>query len=103
MGERKFFFYADDRRIVGQDHEWVQDALAVIVAMLCRMGLLDNLEKTKAVVCTPRFIWVKWRRTAYKRWAMGEGATFRERKKTRVSCNECGVTVAASYLKTHMA
>ena len=32
---------------------------------------------------------------------MGEGATFRERKKTQVSCTKCGVTVATSYLKTY--
>ena len=38
----------------------------------------------------------------YKRWATGEGGNFRERKKTQVSCTECGVNVAASYLKTRM-
>ena len=40
---------------------------------------------------------------AYKQWAMGEGATFRERKKTRVSCTVYSVTVTESYLKIHMA
>ena len=45
----------------------------------------------------------EWGDTAYKRWETGEGATFREQKKTRVSYNKCGVTVAVSYLKTHMA
>ena len=44
-GERNFVFYTDDRRIVGWDHEWVQDALTVTVAMLGRMGLETNLEK----------------------------------------------------------
>ena len=38
----------------------------------------------------------------YKQQATGEGATFRERKKTWVSCTKCIVTVVASYLKTHM-
>ena len=33
---------------------------------------------------------------------MGEGATFRERKRFRVSCTECGVRVKQSYLKQHM-
>ena len=51
------------------------------------------------VVCTPGFIWGE---LAYKRQVVGEGATFRERKKTRVSCTVCGVTVTASYLKAHM-
>ena len=34
---------------------------------------------------------------------MGEGENFRERKKARVSCATCDVTVAAYYLKAHMA
>ena len=33
----------------------------------------------------------------------GDGETFRERKKTRVSCTLCGVTMAASYLNTHVS
>ena len=40
---------------------------------------------------------------AYQRRSTEEGETFRERKKTRVSFNECGVTVAASYIETHVA
>ena len=102
-GERKLFFYADGGRIVGREHGWVHDALAVTVAMLCRIGLEANLEKTKAMVCTPKFIWEKWGETAYKQRATGEGETFRERKKTRMNFTKYGVTVVASYLKTHMA
>ena len=49
------------------------------------MGLGANLEKTKAMVCTPRFIWGKWGETVYKRQATGKGATFRDRKRMRVS------------------
>ena len=71
--------------------------------MFRRMGLEDNLEKTKAMVCTPRFIWGKLEETAYKRRDTGEGATFREWKNTRVGCTMCGVMVASYYLKTHMA
>ena len=59
-GERNLVFYVDDGRIVGQYHEWVQDALTMTVAMFLRMGLETNLEKTKAMVCTPGLIWVKW-------------------------------------------
>ena len=32
-GERNLIFYADDKRIGGRDHIWVQDALTVSVAM----------------------------------------------------------------------
>ena len=58
-------------------------------------GAGDELRKTKAMVCTPGFIWGKWGELAYKRRAMREVATFRDRKKIRVSCTVCGATVAS--------
>ena len=84
-GEINLVLYVDDGRIVGKDHELVQDALIVTVATSRSMGLGANLEKTKAMVCTPRFIWGKWGETVYKRQATGKGATFRDRKRMRVS------------------
>ena len=60
VGAMNLVFYEDDGRIAGRNHEWVHDALTVTVAMFWQMGLDTNLDKTKAVVCTPRFIWVKW-------------------------------------------
>ena len=78
-------FYIDDSRIAAHDHEWVQDVLIVMIVMFCRMGIDDNLKNTKAMVCTPRFIWGKWGETVYKRQATGKGATFRDRKRMRVS------------------
>ena len=64
--------------------------------------LQTNLNKTKAMICTPGFIWVKHRVEAYKRRAKGEGPTFQERNKTGVSCKECSETMYASSLKHHM-
>ena len=101
-GERNLIFYADNGRIVGQDHEWVQDALSVTVAMFHRMGLETNLEKIKSMVCTTGFIWVEWGEQAYKQRASVEGAKFQDRKKFWVSCTKCGVTVAQYYLKQYM-
>ena len=70
-GEINLVIYTDERRIAGWDHEWVQYELKVMLARLHRMGMESNLEKTKVVVCTPRFIWGKWWETAYKRWVKG--------------------------------
>ena len=55
--ERNLSLYADYGRISGRDHEWVQDALTVTLAILCRMGIDANLNKTKAMICMPGFIW----------------------------------------------
>ena len=68
-GERNLIFYADNRSIGGREHIWVQDDLTVSVEMFRRMGLETNLEKTKALVCTPSYIWGKWSEAAYKRRA----------------------------------
>ena len=66
------------------------------------MELEPNLDKTKALVCTPGYIWGKWSDESYTRIATREGETFRERKRARVSCKVCGVTVAALSLKGKM-
>ena len=94
--ERNLVFYADDRRVAVRDHGWVQDALMVTVAMFHRMGLLNNLKKTKAMICSFGFIWGDWKEAVYKQWLTGEGATFRDQKKTCLSCTKYGVTVEAA-------
>ena len=47
-------------------------------------------------------IWGEVGEKSYNLWAMGEKATFRERKRFRVSCTKCRVTVKQLYLKHHM-
>ena len=42
-GEQKLMFYTYDSQIARRDHIWVQDALAVIVEMLRKVGLGKNL------------------------------------------------------------
>ena len=46
-GEINLVFCANDRRILGRDHDWVQDALSVTVAMFRHMVLETNLEKPR--------------------------------------------------------
>ena len=76
-GERKVILYAGDGRIAGRDHKWVQDALSVTVEMLQRMGLETNIKKSKTMVCTTDNIWGKLGEHAYRRWATGEGSSYR--------------------------
>ena len=76
--------------------------MTVTVSMLLRVGIETNLEKTKSLVCTPGYIWGKWSKAVYKHRANEAGATFRDRKRDRVSCSACGVTVVALYLKGHI-
>ena len=53
VGEHNLVLYVYYGRIAGRYHIWVQDALTMTVAIFGRVGLETNLEKTKALVCTP--------------------------------------------------
>ena len=102
-GERNVIFYGNCSRIARRDHDWFQDAMLVTVVMFHRMVLEKNLDKNNFMVCTLGFIWGEWGEQAYKWWSTGEGETFRDRKRLRLSFTACGMTVASSYLKQHMA
>ena len=56
-GEKNICFYADDGQIAGRDLIWVQEALTTTVRIFERVGLQKELDKTKAMICTPGFIW----------------------------------------------
>ena len=53
-GERNLVFYADDGKITGRYHIWVQDVLTVTVVMLRRGGIDTNLKKDKGSGISPR-------------------------------------------------
>ena len=57
--EHNICFYGDDGRIAGQDPIWVQTALTIMERMFDRVGLQKNLNKTKAMIYMPGFIWVQ--------------------------------------------
>ena len=101
-GEHNICFYAYDGRIAGKYLIWVQAALITMVRIFERVGLQTNLDKTKAMICMTGFIWGQQGAEVYKRQATGEGPTFRERKRTRVSCEVCVGKMAASSLLHHM-
>ena len=64
--EHNICFYTDDGQIAGQDPIWVQAVLTTMVRIFERVGLQTNLDKTKAMICRPRFIWEQQGAEAYK-------------------------------------
>ena len=56
---------------------------------------VEKLGEKKEMVFTRGFIWGQIGAEAYKQRVRGEGEKFWERKRTRVSCSECGVSVEA--------
>ena len=49
-------FCADDGLIASRNHQWSQDALAVLVTLFRKVGSETNVDKTKMVICHPTFI-----------------------------------------------
>ena len=66
-GKHNIIFYEDGGRIVGNNPIWVQTTLVAVVRMFNRVRLLKNLDKDKAMVCNPGFIWGQQGTAAYKR------------------------------------
>ena len=54
------------------------------------------------MVCPTGFVWVQQGVELYKRRATGEGPTFLEIKRTRVSCKECRGAMTESSLRYHI-
>ena len=100
--EKQVLFYADDGLTASRDPKWLQEAFDVLVGLFERVGLKTNVLKTKSMACTPGYISSQISAYAYKH-KMGEGGdSYRERKKRRVVCPECGKNLAAGSLCAHM-
>ena len=99
VGEQNIVFYSNDNLIAGRNTIWVQTTLKAVVRIFDRLGLHKNLYKTKVIICNLGFISSKQGVALYKLKATGEGGTFREQKKTRVSCEECGTAIKALLLR----
>ena len=65
-GEHNIIFYVDDGRIVGAQYHLSPENLAAVIRMFNMAVLLTNHGETKAVLCTPIFIWGQQGTSAYK-------------------------------------
>ena len=52
MGENNMVFYADNNRIVGRKHIWIQTTLTAVVRMFERARLKNNPSQNKSVFLT---------------------------------------------------
>ena len=96
-------FYGDDGMVVSLDPAWLQGAFSALVAIFDRVGLLTNVAKTVSMVCQPCRAGSGNRTPdGYRRRVTGEGLSYRERKRERVACGECGVEIAAGSLSGHL-
>ena len=66
-----------------------------------RVGLNTNINKTVSMTCRPCTAAGNRSEEAYGRLMTREGLAFRERKRDRVECGDCGKEVAAGSLDSH--
>jgi len=94
-------FYADDGALRDNNPIHLQTALATMEDLFMRVGLYINGRKTKALTITPTISTSSISTTAYKRRMEGEGDSYRDRKKYRISCPICDTEMQARSLHTH--
>ena len=94
-------FYSDDGMIASSDPQCLQWAFTQLVGLFDRVGLNTNTIKTVSMTCRPCTAAGNRLEEAYGRLMTGEGLTFRERKRERVECGDCGKEVAAGSLDSH--
>ena len=81
-------FYAYNGMVASSNPHWLQGAFNTPVGLFDRVGLRNNFGKTFGMVCRPCQAAGNRSEAAYGRRIMGEGPTYRERLKGRVSCRE---------------
>ena len=75
-------FYANDGMVVSLDPAWLQGDFSALVAILYRVGLRTNVNKTVSMACHPCQAGSGNLATAgYSRRLTGVGKTFKERQR----------------------
>ena len=95
-------FYADNGMVASSDPRWLQGDFNTLVSQFDRVGLQTNVRKTVGMVFCPCQAAGNLSVAAYGRRITGEGPTYRERLKGRVSCRECGEFLVAVSLASHL-
>ena len=87
--------------LTSSDPQWLQWMFMQLVGLFDRVALNTNTGKTVSMTCTACNAAGNRSEEAYGRLMKGEGLTFRERKRERVKCGDCGKEVAAGSLDSH--
>ena len=87
--------------LASSDPQWLQWAFTQLVGLFDRVGLNTNSGKTVSMTCQPCSTTVNRSEEAYGRLMMGEGPTFRERRRERNTCGDFGKEMAVGLLDAH--
>jgi hypothetical protein len=94
-------FYIDDGLVASWDPVWLQSSFNILVGLFERIELFTNAAKKKVMMCMLGRIREGYSDEAYTLYKSGlETAT--DRKRRRVECQICGVSVQAGSLQSHL-
>jgi len=100
-GARGALFYADDGLLYGDNGPELQRNLDFISASFASVGLTMNAKKTEAMIMAGSHTNLHYSDEAYERSITGEGLTFRQKAREKVTCKLCGTQVGRGALKLH--
>ena len=92
-------FYVDDAYVAAQDPVFLQSMLDVLVDTFACVGLMTNIAKTQAMICTPRKICIQLSSESYRRMQTGR-VTASEWEAHIATCRECGKQMQMSTTST---
>ena len=94
-------FYADDSMLASSNPQWLHWAFTHLAGLFDRVGLNTNSRKTVSMTCRPCSTTGNRSEEAYVGLMTGEGPTFKERKRERITCGDCGKEMVAGSLDSH--
>ena len=88
--------YADDGMLASSDPRWLQWAFKILVGLFDRVGLKTNQRKTVIMTCRPCSTPGNRSEASYTHTMTGAGPTPSERKRERLTCEDCGQEMATT-------
>ena len=95
------FFYAEYGVVASTDPGWLQSAFNLLTGLFDWVVLRTNVRKTVGMMFQPCQATGVRADKAYTRSMTGEGRRFKDKKRERVLCPECGKELAKGSLVTH--
>jgi hypothetical protein len=94
-------FYIDNGLVASRDPVWLQSSFDILVGLFECIGLFTNAAKMKVMTCTPGRIREGYSDEAYTLHKSGL-ETAADRKRRRVKCQICGVSLQAGSVQGHL-
>ena len=101
VGSSMGVFYAYYVMIGSQSLEWIQEAINVLIRLLCRFRLMSNVAKSKSVTCPPGAIFTGVSEEVFSQMITGGGATCRERLCICIPFMYCGLELTYGSMTAH--